>query len=119
MKVVVENLVKEIVDASIEVKSISDCIDDFEYGAAKKLLKRHKKCKLKKFVKSVIASEDHKESTFDDPGMTKDEDLVAAAEVVEAKIENEVNKKQKSANEHITRAEDLMGDAEVLRRIIK
>jgi hypothetical protein len=36
-------LVKEIVDASIEVKSISDCIDDCEYGAAKKLLKRHKK----------------------------------------------------------------------------
>ena len=46
MEVVVENLVKEIVDASIEVKSISDCIiciDDCEYGAAKKLLKRHKK----------------------------------------------------------------------------
>ena len=36
-------MVKEIVDASIEVKSISDCIDDCEYGAAKKLLKRHKK----------------------------------------------------------------------------
>ena len=52
MEMVAENLVKEIVDASIEVKSISDCIDDCEYGAAKKLLKRHKKCKLKKLVKS-------------------------------------------------------------------
>ena len=41
--VVVKNLVNEIVDASIGVKSISDCIDDCEYGAAKKLLKRHKK----------------------------------------------------------------------------
>ena len=38
MEIVAENLVKEIVDASIEVKSISDCIDDCEYGAAKKLL---------------------------------------------------------------------------------
>ena len=52
MEIVAENLVKEIVDASIEVKSISDCIDDCEYGAAKKSLKRHKKCKLKKLVKS-------------------------------------------------------------------
>ena len=43
MEVVIKNLVKEIVDASIGVKSISDCIDDCEYGAAKKLLKRHKK----------------------------------------------------------------------------
>ena len=43
MEVVIKNLVKEIVDASIGVKSISDCIDDCEYGAAKKLLKRQKK----------------------------------------------------------------------------
>ena len=42
MEVVVENLVKKIVDASIKVKSNSDCIDDCEYRAAKKLLKRHK-----------------------------------------------------------------------------
>ena len=41
--IVIKNLVKEIVDASIGVKSISDCIDDCEYGIAKKLLKRHKK----------------------------------------------------------------------------
>ena len=54
MKIVAENLVKKIVDASIEVKFISDCIDDCEYGAAKKLLKRHKKCQLKKFVKSLF-----------------------------------------------------------------
>ena len=43
MEAVVENCVKEIADASIEVKSISDCIDDCEYVAAKKLLKRHQK----------------------------------------------------------------------------
>jgi hypothetical protein len=43
MEVVVENLVKQIVDASIEVKSISDCIDEYEYGAAQKLLKRDQK----------------------------------------------------------------------------
>ena len=43
MEVIIKNLVKEIVDASIGVKSISDCIDDCKYGAAKKLLKRHKK----------------------------------------------------------------------------
>ena len=54
MEVVIKNLVKDIVDASIGVKSISDCIDDCEYGAAKKLLKRHKKCQLKKFVKSLF-----------------------------------------------------------------
>ena len=54
MEIVAENLVKEIVDASIEVKSISGCIDDCEYGAANKLLKRHKKCKLEKFVKSLF-----------------------------------------------------------------
>ena len=54
MEIVAENLVKEIVDASIEVKFISDCIDDCEYGAAKKLLKRHKKWQLKKFVRSLF-----------------------------------------------------------------
>ena len=43
MESVVENLVKEILDTANEVKSISDCIDDCEYGAAKKLLKRHQK----------------------------------------------------------------------------
>ena len=44
MESVVDKLLSDILDSVSKIKSISNCIDDREFAAARKLLKRHEMC---------------------------------------------------------------------------
>ena len=111
-----------ISDSVSQIRSINDCLDDGEFVAARKLLKRHEKCvegTTKKIKESVVKMSDQmkaqrltiaslKHEMFVnshrhvDVDMVCDDDLAAAAQAAEESIELERQQhaeKQQKENE--------------------
>ena len=122
MESVVDKLLQDISDSVSQIRSINDCLDDGEFVAARKLLKRHEKCvegTTKKIKESVVKMSDQMKSQrltiaslkhemfvnshrHVDVDMVCDDDLAAAAQAAEESIELERQQhaeKQQKENE--------------------